>query len=141
MADAPVLKLKLLDAFDDPISESAIVLLRNQMTGVSLSARSEGGKILSIKGLTGFPQGVYRVEVDPAGYLASGTFVSVEASGVTEATLRFAIDPTRVTKVDFPAFKKLDPNVQQLLEGSSVVTGFEGISGTGLYDRLDDIRR
>ena len=66
MADAPVLKLKLLDAFDDPIAESAIVVLRNQMTGVSLSARSEGGKLLAIKGLTGFPQGLYRIEVDPA---------------------------------------------------------------------------
>ena len=30
-------------AFDEPISESAVVMLRNQMTGVSLSARSEGG--------------------------------------------------------------------------------------------------
>jgi hypothetical protein len=141
MADAPVLKLKLLDAFDDPIVESAIVMLRNQMTGTLISARSEGGKILNIKGLTGFPQGLYRVEVDPAGYLASGTFVNVEASGVTEATLHFAVDSTRVTKVDFPAFKKLDSSVQHLLDGSSVVTGFEGISGATLYDRLDDIRR
>jgi len=141
MADAPVLKLKLLDAFDEPIDESALVMLRNQMTGTPLSARSEGGKTLNIKGLTGAPQGLYRVEVDPAGYLASGTFVNLNASGTTEATLRFAVDATRVTKVDFPLFKKLDPAVQHLLEGSSVVAGFEGVSGAALYDRLDDIRR
>lgn len=140
MAD-PVLKLHLLDIFDEPIQEAALVTFRNQSLAEVLNARSVAGKSMSVRGLRGRPNGLYRVEADPAAYLASSRFIEVGASGTTEAEMHFAIDPRRVKKVDFPAFGKLSVDARKLLDSSKNVSGFEGKSGSKLYGGLDDLRR
>src|SRR5262245_51049174 len=92
-------------------------------------ARSEAGKTVAITGLRGAPTGIYRIEVDPLAYFASGRFVSLGASGTTDADLFLAVDPSRVSRVDFPQFTNLPGDAQRLLTASEQVAGFEGMAG------------
>ena len=140
MAD-PVLKLHLLDLFDEPLQEAALVTFRNQSLAEVLNARSTAGKSMSVKGLRGGPNGLYRVEADPAAYLASARFIDIAASGTTEAEMHFAVDPRRVKTVSFPLFSKLQKDVQRVLDATKQLSGFEGKSGAKLYTGLDDLRR
>jgi hypothetical protein len=140
-ADEPILKLRLLDAFERPIQEAAIITLRNMTLSDVKQARSEAGKTVAITGLRGAPTGIYRLEVDPLAYFASGRFVSLGASGTTDADLFLAVDPSRVSHVAFPQFPDLPSDAQRLLTASEQVAGFEGMAGRALYDRVDDIRR
>lgn len=118
-----------------------MVMFRHLRLDEVLKATSEAGRPLSVRGLRGAPNGVYRVEVDPACYLASSRFVDMAGDGTTDVTMHFAVDPTKVTKVKFPAFKALPADARNVLKSSNKVTGFEGLSGQGLYNKLDDIRR
>jgi hypothetical protein len=140
MPSTPDLKLALLDANGDPLDETALVTFRNMMTGAVKSARSEPGKTLHVRGLDRGANGLYRIEADPAGYLASGRFVSIPSAGAS-ATMLFAIDPRKVVGVKFPAFTKLDADTKRLLEASDAVSAFDGLSGTDLYAALDDLRK
>ncbi|HYN06439.1 MAG TPA: hypothetical protein VES67_03520 [Vicinamibacterales bacterium] len=140
MPSTPDLKLALLDANGDPLDEAALVTFRNMMTGAVKSARSEPGKTLNVRGLDRGATGLYRVEADPAGYLASGKFVSIPSAGADE-TMRFAIDPRKVVGVEFPSFTKLAADTKRLLDASDAVSAFDGLSGTDLYAALDDIRK
>ena len=141
MAREPILKLRLLDAFDEPIQEAAVVMFRHTRLDEVRQARSEPGKTLAVRGLRGAPNGLYRVEADPLCYLASSRFVDIAGDGATDVTMHFALDPTKVTKVKFPPFKDLAADARSILKSSSNVTGFKGLSGQGLYGKLDDIRR
>lgn len=141
MADKPLLKLHLLDAFEEPIQEAAVVTFRHLRLDEVLQAKSEAGRSLSIRGLRGAPNGLYRVEADPARYLASSRFVDMAGDGTTSVTMHFAVDPTKVTKVKFPPFANLDADTREVLAASKKVAGFEGMSGKTLYGKLDDIRR
>jgi hypothetical protein len=140
MPPAPTVRLHLLDAFSEPIREEALVMFRNLTTGTVWSVRSAPGEPLVVTGLPGAPSGWYRMEADPAGYLGSGGFLQVAGSGETEATLWFAVDPSRVTAVTFPDYDELDPELRRLLEASPHVASFEGFAGFELYRRLDDMR-
>src|SRR4029453_2362797 len=140
MPSKPDLTLELIDANGDLLEEAALVTFRNMMTGGIRSARSVPGKVLAVRGLDRGATGLYRVETDPAGYLASGKFVSIPSAGV-EDTIQFAIDPRKVTSVDFPSFARLDADARMLLEASDSVSAFAGLIGTDLYAALDDIRK
>ena len=61
--------------------------------------------------------------------------------GQQPLSLTFPIDPSKVKKVNFPAFGSTVDALQKLLENSEKVLGFEGKKGKALYDELDDIRR
>ena len=137
----PVLKLHLLDIFDEPLQEAALVTFRNQSLAEVMNARSVAGKSMSVRGLRGAPNGLYRVEADPAAYLASSKFIDVAASGTTEAEMCFAVDPRQVKGVAFPTFSRLQTDVRRLLDASKKISGFEGKSGSTLYGGLDDLRR
>lgn len=140
MPSKPDLTLELIDANGELLDEAALVTFRNMMTGGIKSARSAPGKVLAVRGLDRGATGLYRVEADPGGYLASGKFVSIPSAGVEE-TIQFAIDPRKVTSVDFPSFARLDPDAKTLLDASDAVSAFPGLSGTDLYAALDDIRK
>jgi len=91
--------------------------------------------------LHGFPQGLYRIEIDPPSYQYVSQFVNMKASGITTLSLTFPIDPGKVKKVKFPAFGSTVANLQRVIGISDKVLGFEGKKGKALYDDLDDIRR
>jgi hypothetical protein len=140
MPSKPDLTLELIDANGDLLDEATLVTFRNLMTGNIKSARGAPGKVLAVRGLDRGATGLYRVEADPSGYLASGKFVSIPSAGVEE-TIQFAIDPRKVTSVDFPPFATLDPEARRLLDASDAVSAFTGLTGANLYAALDDIRK
>lgn len=137
---APVLHLSLRDVHGDPLKEPALVRLRNLSSSAVKQVHSSPGRKLSIKGLKGRPDGLYVVEVDPPGYLSSSKFIDVQASGITEAEMVFAVDAARVHDVTLPAYADLPADARRLLENSAQVRGFEGLSGQTLYEAFDDIR-
>ena len=139
-ADDPKLRLSLLDVNGKALGEVVDIDLRHQVLSERVMARGlDASKRIVINGLRGNPQGLYRLEIDPPAYLPVSQFVNVEASGFTDRTVIFPIDPKKVVGVKFPNHKDLD--FRDLLKNSNNVLGFEGIRGENLYRSLDDIRR
>lgn len=141
MANPPRLKLHLNDVAGRPLGEPCDVMMRHQTTGNLMVARVPKGKAATISGLTGAPDGLYRVEIDPSSYLAAGGFVSLAASGDTPFDLTFPIDPNKVKRSRFPPFESLGTDTRRVLDDVKDVLGFPGLAGSALYDALDDIRK
>jgi hypothetical protein len=141
MANEVKLRLEVLDVYGKPIPEKVDIVLRHQVLSEVVKASANAANKIDILGLRGAPQGLYRIEVDPPSYQAVSQFVNLKASGITPLTLTFPIDPSKIKKVNFPAFAKLPTDVGQLLENSGQVLSFEGKKGKALYDAVDDIRR
>jgi hypothetical protein len=141
MANPPRLKLDLTDVGGRPLAEPCDVMFRHQPSGDLKVTRVPRGKGAIVEGLSGAPDGVYLVEIDPASYLGAGGFVSLAASGVTSFRLTFPIDPAKVKRVNFPSFAALGADARRVLDDAKDVLGFPGLAGSALYDALDDIRK
>src|SRR5918911_1781990 len=141
MPSEVILRLKLTDVYGDPIKEKVDIILRHQVLSETLKVSASGASEINVKGLRGFPQGLYRIEIDPPSYQYVSQFINMKAGGILPLDLTFPIDPSKVKKVNFPAYSKLSEDLQKLLENSSNVLSFEGKKGKGLYDALDDIRK
>jgi hypothetical protein len=139
-ADDPKLRLNLVDVYGKPLGELVDIDLRHQVLSEhKVARRINASKRIVISGLRGNPQGLYRMEIDPPGYLPVSQFVNMEASGFTERTITFPVDPKKVSDVKFPNFKDLD--FREVLKNSSTVLGFEGLHGEELYKSFDKIRK
>jgi len=135
------LRLALVDVYGKPLGETVDVLLRNQiLSGVKRVSVNAKNKI-DITGLSGAPQGRYKIDIDPPSYQYLSRFINLKASGITEFPFTFPVDPDKVTKVNFTAYAKLVEDLRTLLEKSGKVLGFEGKKGQDLYGSLDDIRK
>jgi hypothetical protein len=141
MASEVILRLKLADVYGAPIKEKVDILLKNQVLSGTLKASESGAAVVNITGLHGAPQGLYRIEIDPPSYQYVSQFVNMKASGITALDIAFPIDPSKVKKVNFPAYAKLPDDLKRLLENSEKVLSFENKKGKDLYDALDDIRK
>jgi hypothetical protein len=133
------LRLDLFDAYGDPIKERVDIYLDHQTLSEKVAARSvDTSQPVTITGLRGAPQGLYKLFIDPPSYLPVSVFVNLKSTGVTDRALPFAVDPDKVIRVNFPEYssRKLD-DARRLLDDSSV----NGSSGEALYQGLDDIRR
>ena len=136
------LRLSLVDVFDANIGGRVGVRLRHQVLSDSQVFNNlDASKRIKITNLFGAPQGLYRIEVDPQAYLPTSQFVNLKASDITDLKITFAVDPNKVTSVNFPEFATLPADTQTLLVNSDNILSFEGKSGEVLYDALDDIRR
>jgi hypothetical protein len=140
MADDAKLRLDLFDVYGKRLGERVDIDFRHLtlsehkvVRGVSASKR------IVISDLRGSPQGLYRMEIDPPAYLPVGQIVNMKASGFTDETVTFPIDPKKVVDVNFPEYQDLD--FQPLLESSDKVLGFQGLKGEELYNELDDTRK
>jgi hypothetical protein len=131
------LKLQLLDVHGDPLNEEVDVMLKRQTTGQTSVVKTQAGKAAKIPGLT---CDVYLVQVDPPSYLAAGAFAMVKPGG-GDLTLKFPVDPNKVKSVVFPSFNKLSSDGRRVLNDTTNLLGFVGLSGAQLYDVLDDIRK
>ena len=135
-----VLRLDLLDAGGNRLSEPVAVTLFHQASGARIVAKAPKSAAVRIKDLQEGPNGLYRVHVDPPSYLPVASFVDLPASGEGTLTLRFPVDPHKV-KPRFPKYHTLPSVARTLLEASDAVLKFDGKSGAALYDDLDDLRR
>ncbi len=140
MADVK-LQLQLVDVYQKPLGEKVDIILRHQMLSEVKKASKPANKQIAIAGLRGFPQGLYKIEIDPPSYQYVAQFVNMKASGTTSLTFQFPIDPGKVKKVNFQAYADLSSGLQTLFDQSDKVLGFEGKKGKQLYDALDDIRK
>jgi len=142
MADTGKLQVTVLDAGGIPIKEKIDVMMRHQILSETKKATVNGAQKTIIAGLnnTTLPS-IYLVEVDPPSYLPVQQFISLKQSGVTEMTVICPIDPKKIKSIDFPKFKQLSGDGQNLLSKSDKVFQFEGKTGTDLYGALDDVRR
>jgi len=141
MANPVILSLELLDVYGDLLKEKVDIMLRHQVLSQVVKVSNNASTKIQIKGLSGAPQGRYRIDIDPPSYQYVSQFLNMQASGTTGLSLAFPIDPSKVKKVKFPAFGSTVDDLQRLLENSEKVLGFEGKKGKALYDELDDIRR
>ena len=71
------------------------------------------------------PEGLYRIEVDPLGYLPFSQFVNVADEPGTSLQVVLAVDPQKVKSVDFPHYVEVQDSVRALLQASGHVLGFE----------------
>jgi len=141
MANEVKLRLELTDVYGEGVREKVDVILRHQVLSEVLKASANASSPIEITGLRGFPQGLYRMEIDPPSYQYISQFINMKASGVTKVPITFPIDPKKVKKVNFPVHTKLSDDLKRILEASGSVLSFEGKTGRTLYDALDDIRR
>src|SRR5262245_42087232 len=141
MANPVILSLEFRDVYGDLLKEKVDIILRHQVLSQVVKVSNNASTKIEIKGLTGAPQGLYRIDIDPPSYQYVSQFINLRASGTTPLSLTFPIDPSKVKKVKFPAFGSTVGDLQRLLENSEKMLGFEGKKGKALYDGIDDIRR
>ena len=141
MANPVILSVELRDVYGDLLKEKVDIILRHQVLSQVVKVSNNASTKIEIKGLSGAPQGLYRIDIDPPSYQYVSQFINLKASGTTGLELTFPIDPSKVKKVRFPVFGSTEANLQRILENSEKVLGFEGNKGKALYDGLDDIRR
>jgi hypothetical protein len=140
MADEVKLRLNLVDVSGKRLGELVDIDFRHQTLSEHKVLRQvDASKRIVISALRGNPMGLYRMDIDPPAYLPVSQFVNMAASGFTDETVTFPIDPKKVTAVDFRKYQDLD--FQDLLSNSNKLLGFEGLSGEDLYSKLDNIRR
>ena len=135
------LRLELLNAHGKFLSEGVEVNLRHQVLSHNAVLSVNAARQVTIRGLFGAPQGLYRIEVDPPSYLPISQFINLHASEVTDLQITFPIDPKKVKKVNFTAYEDVPAELQTLLENSTEVLGFGGLKGRQLYKAIDNVRK
>jgi hypothetical protein len=141
MANPVILSVESRDVYGDLLREKVDIILRHQVLSQVVKVSNNASTKIQIKGLNGAPQGLYRIDIDPPSYQYVSQFINLKATGTTALNLTFPIDPSKVKKVNFPAFGSTVDDLQRVLENSEKVLGFEGKKGKALYDTLDNIRR
>jgi hypothetical protein len=136
------LLLNFFNVYGDRIKDHADIMLAHQVLSDRRVVRNVNtSKRIKIPNLNAVPQGLYRLEVDPLGYMPVSRFVNVESGDGTEVDLTFAVNPTKVSAVQFPEYATLPERVQALLQASNNVPGFPNKAGAELYAALDDTRK
>jgi hypothetical protein len=138
-----ILKLRLLDVYENPINDNVDIRLRHQVLDHTVVLRGiDASKRITIRELHAVPQGLYRIEIDPPSYLPVSEFVNVQSGPKgTDRNIVFPINPKKIASVDFPSYDDLTNDAKRILEASDHVLGFEGKRSADLYGALDDIRR
>src|SRR6185295_1060263 len=99
MAENPKLQLELKDVYGKFLGEKVDIILRHQvLSEVKKASPNVTGKVV-IPGLSGAPQGLYKMDIDPPSYQYVSQFVNLKASGITSVNLTFPIDPGKVKSV------------------------------------------
>jgi hypothetical protein len=137
-----VLALQVVDVYGDTVNERVDVFLRHQSLSQDLAIRAiKPAKTIRITNLEQNPQGLYRLEVDAASYLAVSQFVNIPSSGQRDLILTLPVNKDRVVSVNFPAFGSISADAQALLNKSNAVLSFGNKTGQDLYNAFDDIRK
>ena len=97
-------------------------------------------KRLRIEELESTHSGIYSVLAFPMRYRPVSKFVRILEDKTVQASFVLPVDPSRVTRVEFPPFEELGSDLKHVLIDSEV-EGNEGLRGRELYEAFDDIRR
>ncbi|HEX8184142.1 MAG TPA: hypothetical protein VF747_05305, partial [Blastocatellia bacterium] len=136
------LRLDLFDVNGKRIGGRVDVRLRHQVLNhTPVFNGLDASKRILIKDLFASPQGLYRVEVDPAAYLPVSHFVNIKSSGITPLPVTVPIDPRKVKSVDFPDYEKVPAELRTILDRSDRILASEGRKGADFYNGIDEIRK
>jgi hypothetical protein len=83
MPNPVILSLELRDVYGDLLKEKVDIILRHQVLSQVVKVSNNASTKIQIKGLSGAPQGLYRIEVDPPAYQYVSQFINLKASGTT----------------------------------------------------------
>jgi len=115
------LQLELRNVAGKFLGEKVDIILRHQVLNEVKKASVNVTSKVEILGLRGFPEGRYRIDIDPPSYQYISQFLNMKASGTTSASFVFPIDPEKVKSVNFPAFTKLVDDLKTVLNSSDQV--------------------
>lgn len=146
MAQNGKLKLELVDVYGKRLQENVDISLRNlHLSDGPSFKKQDASKLISISNLFTGSQGIYQLTINPRSYNPVGRFVNIKTSGVTEITIPFAVDISKIPKEGGVTFPSFVPNVPKalrtLLTNSPNVLRFENKTGQTLYDAFDDVQR
>jgi hypothetical protein len=133
------LKLQMTNTRGSSLGEAVDISLRHMSTGTNMIVRRQSARTITLTGLRGAPDGLYRVLVDPPSYLPVSVFANTV--GRDPVPLVFPVDPDKVASVRFPSWTGLPAEAKRILAASQSVLGFEGLSGRQLWEGLDEVRR
>ena len=106
--EAGSLILNLTNVYGERINATTDVILEHRTLSDRRVARNiDASKRIKIPNLHSNPQGLYRLEIDPLGYMPLSQFVNIESGEPTSLDITCAVDPRKVTKVEFPAYDDL----------------------------------
>jgi hypothetical protein len=132
------LTLSFVDAYGEPLRDRVDVLVRSQQLNRTIIERKnlDGAQTLTIAGLG--PLEVCGVQVFPVRHRPVSRFVR---AGSEPLAIAFPVDPERVTRMVAPRYDALPPRAQTVLQGSALDHPPQGVKGSALYERLEDIPR
>lgn len=130
------LGLRLTNVYGEVIRQPVLVKLVNRQSGNVKHAQLPTG-LATIDQLTG---GIYQVTVEALAYRPVAAFVQlpVDQHKQLEMVCPLAVD--KIARLELPRYADLGFELQQTLEGSTSVLGFEGQQGIKLYESLDELR-
>jgi hypothetical protein len=141
MADAGRLELEIMDVHGTRITEPVDILLRHHVLHEQRRVDNvDATHVIAIPDLRTEPQGLYTLEISAPSYRPVSRFVTIPASGSKREQVTLPIRHDRAKAV-FPKYAELDERVRGLLERSGNVRGHEGLTGSALYDALDDVAK
>jgi hypothetical protein len=135
------LKLELLDVRSNGIQDHVLLELVSQNRSRRYKNTVFVQREVEIKGIECNPFEIYQVCVWPSNYRPAQFFITIrEGQTVTREPLRMPVDAAEVTGIEAPAYERLNPELQRVLQASNIDT-YPDRNGQELYDVLDPIRK
>ena len=147
------LRLSFVDVYGSRLNEPVDINLRHRELSSSFSkSQINASKSLCITGLTGEQGGLYQLQVLSKSYLPLSTFLRVLEDQTADRTLVLLIDPRKVISVDFPDYRSLPAELQEVMSKSNgievlspaspdPIKAFEGMQGPALYSAFDPLQK
>jgi len=135
-----ILKLTFVDVSGNALPGKVDVSLQHTKL---MSAAAEvkgfaGSQPLQITGLDSTQGGIYHLLVEPSKFRPVSQYVKILESQTTELSLPFPVDPSKIVRVDFPAYEALPGDLQTLLANSDAQQ-YPGKKGADLYQAMADV--
>jgi hypothetical protein len=136
------LTLTMQDVYQDGLQDRVDITLKHTVLSDTRTIKNQNAsKRLRIPDLEFTQGGIYNLTIFPTRYRPVGGFVKINEGQNTNETYMFPVDPTKITKVEFPAYADLAADLRKLLKNSNAVENKVGKVGADLYNAFDDTQR
>lgn len=130
-----------VDVYGDRPDDRVDILAKHMVLSNSASVRDHSTKKrLKINEVDASQGGRYNIRIMPMRHRPIARFIRALEDLTVQHTFVLAVDPDRVTRVEFPDFADLGQDIKDVLSNSEV-EGSENLNGHDLYDSLDSLRR